>query len=305
MALVLALTLAYGLFYYGNAMFFDARHLFPAAAFVWLLVGRATSLAKSPVVRGVSIVCALAVAVAGVWQPWKTRVAGAADFQSTRSDLRRTFAEHAIAAGILKTHDLTSFASAFDPWARDTQRLVALDDGAGLVELRRARPDLPVLISLPNDDVGRMYLAAPAPGVGVELERSWPVFVRPHGLATKQQPQKGASGGTVLWLWHATVGASVDLAFETSTSGRYALRVDSWAGPDEGDYTLELDGEPLAELHGYARGRRALRGTPTTRTLEAGRHVLVARCTGQSDASSGYDARLDALLGDPAEASAP
>ncbi len=304
-ALVLALTLAYGLFYYGNAMFFDARHLFPAAAFVWLLVARATSLAKSPVARGVGVVCALSVAVAGVWLPWKTRVAGAADFQSTRSDLRRTFAQHDVAAGILKTHDLTSFASAFDPWAHDTQRLVALDDGAGLVELRRARPDLPVLISLPGDGVGRMYLTAPSPGVGVELERSWPVFVRPHGLGTKQQPQEGASGGTVLWLSHATVGASVDVAFETSTPGRYALRVDAWAGPDEGDYALELDGEPLAALHGYARGRRALRGTPTTRTLGAGRHVLVARCTGQSDASSGYDARLDALVGDPAEAVTP
>jgi hypothetical protein len=301
-AFVLALTLAYGLFYYGNAMFFDARHLFPAAAFVWLLVARATSLAKSPVVRGVGVVCALAVAVAGVWSPWKTRVAGAADFQSTRSDLRRSFAKHDVAAGILKTHDLTSFASAFDPWARDTQRLIALDDGAGLVELRRAHPELPVLISLPNDDVGRMYLAAPAPGVSVELERSWPVFVRPHGLGTRQQSQEGASGGTVLWLSHASVGASVDIAFETSTPGIYALRVDSWAGPDEGDYALELDGAPLLELHGYARGRRALRGAPTTRTLDAGLHVLVARCTGQSDASTGYDARLDALVGEPAPA---
>jgi hypothetical protein len=98
------------------------------------------------------------------------------------------------------------------------------------------------------------------------------------------------------------VGASVDIAFETSTPGIYALRVDSWAGPDEGDYALELDGAPLLELHGYARGRRALRGAPTTRTLDAGLHVLVARCTGQSDASTGYDARLDALVGEPAPA---
>ena len=36
-AFVFALTLAYGLFYYGTAMFFGARHLFPAAPFLWLL----------------------------------------------------------------------------------------------------------------------------------------------------------------------------------------------------------------------------------------------------------------------------
>lgn len=298
-AFVLALTLAYGLFYYGNAMFFDARHLFPTAAFVWLLVARASALARSQVVRGAGVVCALAVVVAGVRLPWTTRVAGAADFQSTRSDLRRTFARHDIAAGILKTRDLTSFASAFDPWARDDRRLVALDDSAGLVELRRAHPELPMYISLPGDDVGRMYLPAPGPGVDVELERSWPVFVRPHALGTKQQPQDGASGGTVLWLSHAIVGASVDMAFETSTPGTYAVRVDSWAGPDEGDYSLELDGQPLVELHGYARGRRVLRGRPAIRALDAGRHVLVARCTGRADASTDYDARLDALVGEP------
>ena len=260
-ALVLALTLAYGLFYYGNAMFFDARHLFPAAAFVWLLVARATSLAKSPVVRGVAVVCALAVAVAGAWQPWKTRVAGAADFQSTRSDLRRTFAKHDVAAGILKTHDLTSFASAFESLGAGhaANRSAGRRGGTGRAQARAPGPARAHLAA--GDDVGRMYLAAPAPGVGVELERSWPVFVRPHGLGTKQQPQEGASGGTVLCSRTRLAGASVEIAFETSVPGRYALRVDSWAGPDEGDYALELDGEPLAELHGYARGRRALRGT--------------------------------------------
>ncbi len=300
-AFVLALTLAYGLFYYGNAMFFDARHLFPAAAFVWLLVARAPALARSAAARGVGIVSVLTVAVAAVLHPFSKRIHDAADFQSSRSDLRRTLDRQHIATGILKTHDLTSFASAFDPWAQgQAPRILAMDDGAGLLELRRQHPDLPVFISLPGDEVGRMYLPSPVPGVHVELERSWPVWVRPHGLGTRQQPQEGASGGSVLLLSHAGPGASVELVFETSLAGRYALRVDAWAGPDEGDYSLELDGEPLTLVRGYADARRAVRGAAVVKALDARRHVLAARCTGRDDASTGYDTRLDALVGEPA-----
>ena len=40
-ALVVGFTLFYGLFYYGNSQFFGARHLFPIAPFLWLLVARA------------------------------------------------------------------------------------------------------------------------------------------------------------------------------------------------------------------------------------------------------------------------
>jgi hypothetical protein len=304
-AFVLALTLAYGLFYYGNALFFDARHLFPAAGFVWLLVARAPALARSAVVRGAGIVCVLVVSVVAVRLPWAKRVHDAADFQASRSDLRRTAERQHLGAGILKTHDLTSFASAFDPWGRSDQPIIAMDDGAGLLELRRLHPDLPVFISLPGDEVGRMYLPRPAPGVSVELERSWPVWVLPHGLGTRQQSQEGASGGTVLLLSHASPGASVELAFETALAGHYALRVDAWAGPDEGDYALLLDGEPLTEVRGYAEARRALRGAVVTRTLDARRHVLTARCTGRANESTGYDARLDALVGEPSSVSSP
>jgi hypothetical protein len=305
-AFVVGLTLAYGLFYYGNAQFFDARHLFPVAAFVWLLAARAPSLAKSAAVQGAGIVCVLSVSGVAARLPWMKRTEDAAGFQAQRSDLRRTLERHDIATGILKTHDLTSFASAYDPWAHEgddglePNRIVAFDDNAGLLELRRNHPDLPVFISLPGDEVGRMYLPRPAPGVNVELERSWPVLVRPHGLGTKQQAQDGASGGTVLLLSHASQGASVEMAFETSLAGTYAVRVDAWAGPEEGDYALELDGEPLVDVHGYAEQRTALHGLPTTRRLDASRHVLIARCTGRQDESSGYDARLDALVGEPA-----
>jgi hypothetical protein len=297
---VLALTVAYGLFYYGNAMFFDARHLFPAATFAWLLVARGATLAQNAAVRGAGIVGVMAIALGAGFRPWATRTSGAAEFQATRSDLGRTFRAQGIATGILKTRDLTSFAAAFDPWSADGSRIVALDDNAGLLELRRAHPQLPVFLSLPGDAVGRLYVAAPPPGVAVELERSWPVFIRPNGLAARQLTQDGASGGSVLLLSHATPGARVEVAFETSMAATYAVRVDAAAGPDEGDYTLELDGHPLPDLHGYAAVRGWVRGEPAKMPVPAARHVLVVRCLGRDPQSAGYDGRLDALIGDVA-----
>jgi hypothetical protein len=89
--------------------------------------------------------------------------------------------------------------------------------------------------------------------------------------------------------------------FEVAVPGDYELHVDAYAGPEGGDYALELDGAPLPDLAGYAPVVTPLHGEPTHRTLDAGRHVLVARCTGRHPASQGYDARLDALVGAPAE----
>ena len=118
-------------------------------------------------------------------------------------------------------------------------------------------------------------------------------------LGSRQVTQEGASGGTVLLLSHASVGASVDIAFETALTGTYALRLDAWLGPDAGDYSLALDGQPLLELRGYAPSRRLVHRPGSARMLEAGRHVLVATCVGQSEISTGSDARLDALVGEP------
>ena len=312
-AFVLALTLAYGLFYYGNALFFGARHLFPEAPFFWLLVARGALLAPhrargwldAPHARGAGAVAVLAVASVSARAPWKERLAGAADFQSPRSDLRRTMASHALGRAILKTRDYTSFLAAFDPWADGDARFFALEDGSGLLELRRAHPDLPLFLSLANDDVGRLYVARPAPGVLVELERAWPTFVRPEGVSTKQAPQEGASGGQVLLVSHAGPGGSVTIPFDVSVAGTYALRVDGTAGPEGGDYDLSLDGEPLAAWHGYAPQARPAHTDPSVRTIASGRHVLWARCAGRDPASHGYEARLDALIGQPAEANAP
>lgn len=298
LAFVLALTLAYALFYYGNALFFDARHLFPLGPFVWLLVARAATVTRAARARGAAVAAMLAASVWCVRAPWSQRSTMAALFQAVRSDLRHAMKKAHVDRGIVRTGDLTSFLAAFDPVVDDDSRLPALDDGSGLVELRRAHPGLPEWISLANDQLGKMYVGPPAPGVLVELERSWPTFVRPQGLGSKQEPQYGASGGLVLLLSHATPGASVAIPFETAVAGTYALRVDGFSGPDEGDYTLDLDGAPLPPWAGYAPSVTHVQGAGVTRDLPAGRHVLVARCVGRDAASSGYDARLDALVGE-------
>ncbi|HEY8087751.1 MAG TPA: hypothetical protein VIF09_07900, partial [Polyangiaceae bacterium] len=305
---VLALSLAYGLFYYGNALFFGARHLYPAAPFLWWLVARGALRLPGRAVagrldrahtRGLGLAVVVVVAAVATRGPWRERLSGAAEYQSTRSDLGKTLAEHHIDRGILKTHDYTAFAAEFDPWSAPEDRIVALDDGSGLLELRRAHPELPVLLSLPGNGVGKLYPAPPPPGVLVELERAWPAFVRPGGLASRQLAQAGASGGFVLLLSHASPGALIRIPFEVSVAGTYALRVDGVASPTDGDYDLALDGSALGAWHGYAEGAHLVKGAPTVRTVSSGRHVLTATCTGKEPGSTDYDAHLDAIVGSP------
>jgi hypothetical protein len=116
----------------------------------------------------------------------------------------------------------------------------------------------------------------------VELERAWPTFVRPAGLAPSC----------------AAPGAQVAVPFDVAVSGDYAVRVHGFAGPEGGDYDLVLDGEPLARWSGYAPAAAPSRTGGVRRALASGRHVLVARCAGRDPGSAGYDARLDAVVGE-------
>jgi hypothetical protein len=305
-AYLLALTLSYGLFYFGNSEFFGARHLFPAAPFVWLLVARGAvgiphrtrGWLDAEHARGAGLGVLLGVAGTCAHAPWVTRGAEAASRQESRSDLRRTLAMRGIDRGILKSRDGTAVAAALDPWADGDRRLFVLEDGSGLAELRRAHPDLPVYLSLPRDDIGTLYTRRPTPGVLVEFEREWPTLVRPSGLSTIPARREGASGGGVLLLAHAGPGAELTLPFEVAVAGDYSVRVDGIAGPGDGDYALALDGEALADWRGYAPEATRTQGGSAARTLTSGRHVLVARCIGRDAASRGYDAELDAFVGD-------
>jgi hypothetical protein len=308
-AFVLALTLTYGLFYYGNGALYGARHLFPAAPFVWLaaargarwLVPRRTGgWLDAAHARGAGVVILLGVATVCARGPWATRGAAAEQFQASRSDLRRALAARGTRRGILKTRDQTSVAAAVDPWKDGDERLFVLDDGSGVVELRRAHPALPFMLSLAHEEIGTLYVRPPAPGVFMELESAWPSFQRPAGLRASRVFRDGASGRAVLFLTHARPGAEVAIPFEVAVSGDYALRVDGFAGPDQGDYALVLDGESLPDWRGYAPEPASVRGEVVKRTLTATRHTLVARCLGRDDRSRGYDATFDALVGEPA-----
>jgi hypothetical protein len=305
-AFVLVLTLAYGLFYYGNGALYGARHLFPAAPAVWLLAARAA--AGLPQHRSgrllppaAALFALLATAAVAARAPWMRRGRDAASYQSTRSDLRRTLARHAIERAILKSRDAATVAAALDPWADGDDRLFVLDDGSGLVELRRAHPDLPVLLSLPGDEMGTLYAGAPPPDALVELERAWPSFLRPSGAGARRVGRDGASGGAVLLVSHAAPGAEVSIDLALARAGRAGVRVAAFAGPGGGDWSLALDGARLPDLRGYAPQAELRRGEPVTMDLAAGPHTLVARCLGRDPASTGYDAELDALIGEQAD----
>jgi hypothetical protein len=303
---LLALTLAYGLFYYGNAAIFGARHLFPAAPFVWLLTARASlsiphrarGWLDKEHARGACIGVLLAVVVFCARGPWRQHGAAAIEDQTNRSDLRRSLERRGVSRGILKSLDQTAVAAAFDSWLDGDERHFVVDDRSALVELRRAHPQLPFMLSLPHDEIGTLYARPAPPGVLVELERTWPTFVRPSGLGVSRFAQDGASGGSVLRLAHAHPGAEVAIPFEVAISGDYLVRVDGMAGPAQGDYSLVLDGLLLADWHGYQPRSTAQRGSVSPRQLDAGRHTLVARCAGRDERSDGYDALLDTLIGE-------
>lgn len=308
-AFLLALTLAYSLFYYGNAPMYGARHLFGAAPFVWLLVARgaarlphrARGWLDGAHVRGASVAVLLIVASVSARGPWSKRGSDAAQYQANRSDLRGALALHGVDRGIVESRDQSAVAVAFDPWVDADDRLFVLQDNSGLLELRRAHPRLPLFLSLPGGSTVAASAARPPPGVLVELERTWPSFVRPMGLAATPSSRDGASGKSVLLLSHAQPGARATMPFEVAVPGDYLVRVDGIAGPDQGNYALTLDGAPLSDWHGYSGEPGPARGEASRRTLTAERHELVARCLGRDDASQGYDAQLDALVGEVAQ----
>jgi hypothetical protein len=311
-AVLLAFTLAYGLFYYpGSQPSFGARHLFPAYPFAWLAVARAAvglpGLARggSPGAHrpaaGAAIV--LAVAAAGARDFWQGRGREIAAKQATRSDLRRSLASRGLARALLRSNDEAEVAAAADPWADGSDRLFVLDDHAGLLEVRRAHPELPLFLAFPGDAVAVLHVQPPPPGVKVELERSWPAFLRPRALGASRELLEGSSGGAVLAIAHATAGASLQIAFGVAQAGDYRLHVEGFAGPTGGDYALLLDGGALPDWRGYAPWLVPVRGASVARSLAAGRHLLTATCTGRDARSSGYDARLDALVAEAATAS--
>jgi len=295
---VLAFTLAYGLFYYGNAPVYGARHLFAIAPLFWLLVARAVSEPLHPALGhslAVATVAAASFAAAPRWLAGGTRLKATV---SKRIDVRGIIERAGITRGIVVTGDEMSYIAAFDPYRDHKDRIVVRFDGSGLKDLRRAYPDLPVTSVLEGDTFQTTQLAAPPPGLLVELERAWPTFLRPNGVAAKSLYAKEASGERVLFFLVAEKGGTMSLPFTSPRAGRFALRVDGLVAPDYGSYSIKVDDRALPDWDGYAPSVAHKQGTPSEPLeLSAGPHTITFTCTGKRAESKGTLAGFDALVG--------
>jgi hypothetical protein len=290
-------ALAYGLFYYGNAAGFGARHLFPVAPLLLLLVARAAE--RLP---GAAIAVALTVLVSAVPR-WIAGTETVRRAQSGRVDLRSVIARGEFERGMFVTGDEMSFISAFDPYRDGDARVLVRFDGSGLKDLRRLRPDLTVHSVLEGDQIQTSKLPAPPPGLLVELERAWPSFIRREGdvgykvVRSQQCCQLDASGERLLFVFHGTLGASLKIPFFVPKSGSFALRVDTVSGADHGIWSTAIDGAPLSTIDGYGDKPALKKGEEQLRTLSAGDHVLTLTCVGKNPASKGLSMSFDALIG--------
>lgn len=313
-AWVVLLTVAYGLFYYGNAPIFGARHLFPIAPALWLLVGRAvdaSARAFEDETRGARARAAVAVAVvagvtAAMLSRWMYGLSAVGRAQHARVDVRSAIDAHGIDRGLVVTGDELSWIAAFDPARDGPERIVVRFDRSRLEDVRRTHPDLPVHAIVDGDADQSQQMPPPKPGLLVELERAWPSFVRPDGVGTKVINAKSgfgvdASGEQALFVFAAHPGASFSIPFTVPRAGRYSLRLDGMQAPDYGTWRVTLDGVELATWDGFAPEVGAKQGEPSApRELAAGAHVLRFESTGRNAASTGHLGAFDALVGVPA-----
>ena len=312
-AFPLLMTLAYGLFYYGNAPGFGARHLFPAAPFMYVLVARA--LTATPRFarlgyerfRSRSAALAFVMLVVSLVQAdrWRRTMHEVRASQAYRGDLRERLDRARITRGIIATPDTYGYIAALDPAADAPSRHLVVDDRSGLVELRRANPTLPAYFAGPLAIEGR-DLPPVAPGLLVEMESAWPSFQRVSKLGARRlnvlrELNLPASGGEGLVIFVAEPGATLTVPFDVIEGGRMTLRMDGFATPNSGDWSIAIDGEPMPVWHGFAPRSEPRRGVPSEpRVLAKGRHELIATCLGKPNESRGVLAAFEALIGEPA-----
>lgn len=310
-AMILTIVVGYGLFYFGNVQWYGGRHVLPAAPFFWVLVGQALADFEVPAAAisrkaraQLALCCAALVTMLLAGQrAWTSNTREIEARQSSRSDVRRSLVKHNIERGIFRSSDVPALVAALDPDRDDARIHLVADDKSGLLDVRRTYPDLPLILSLERDEIGTaLGLAPPKPGLLVELERAWPTFVRPEGLAasphdTKMVPQGTVSGGRALFLAHASPGASLRVPFDVAREGDYVVRLDGLAGPSNGNYAIALDATPLPRYEGFAPTVEPRRGAEARVHLTAGRHTLTFRCEDKHEAATSYDAVFDALVG--------
>jgi hypothetical protein len=311
------LSLAYLLFYYGNAPVYGARHLFPLTPVVLILVARmlprlpripwlarhpAGRLGQEHVVGGVLLALLAIVSLAQIerWRRARWQVKG---HQAARADVHQLAGS--VRDSIVLVDDTFSFIGAIDPWRDRGVRRVAPNDRAGVIELRRQHPGWPVLLATPKGLIPIPDLPPVTPGLHLELELAWPSRIWPSGLASRRVDSLGAlkvpsSGNEALGIHQGGEGGELTIMFDTVESSRQRLRLDGIAGPLMGRYEVSVDGQTLPPWDGYApRYERRTGELSEPIELPSGRHRLRFRCVGRAPESKGALAIFDTLRGEP------
>jgi len=313
------LTLAYAGFYYGNGTIHGARHVFPAAPVLAVLMAQSlTHLAGllrdrgrtrlADALPGAALLGYVALGALAFPPLWHEGLHQTRRIQGRRLPLRRMMADQGIDRGIVIIADIFSHLEALDPWTDGTDRVVVPDDFSGVRDLRRFRPELPVWLALPTGQLVAIRSSPPGPGLHLEFERAWPSFERPVGCVggithTLECCRIPASGARALTMLNAQEGATFALPFDMAHDGMYRLRLDGIRGPNHGRWSIAVDGRPLEPWEGYAARFTPVRGpwSPPMH-LRAGPHRFTARNVGRAPASTGFVATFDVLVAEPVEA---
>lgn len=301
-------TAAYGLFYYGNAPLFGARHLFPLAPFAYFLVARMTALpwARWPKLapQGAFVLAVVSASFAGQCLRWALIPTLEHELRDRRPWIRPVIERSLNPKGIIIATDLFHAITGYDPWLDRGQRVVVVSDGAGLRELRRAHRDWPVWVHTANDTLARIDLGPVHDDFSVELESMWPAFQWPSGLKASRFDVSRwnagvlASGGQVLLLEHARVGSTLRVSFELAGEARARpISILAVHGPAFGDYRVRFDGREVMTIRGYERTYApTITESPSLDVIARGRHELVFECVGRDPRSSGYGLALDRFM---------
>ncbi len=303
---VVALTLAYGLFYYGNAPLFGARHLFPAAPFVFYLVARMGALPSSRwpklAPHGAFALALFTACAAGQGVRWLLVPTMEPELRERLPWIRPVIERAANPQGIILASDLFHAITGFDPWLDRGARVVAVSDDAGSRELRRAHPSWPVFVPNARNTLELLRLGPVRDDLSVELESMWPAFQWPSGLKASRYesrrlaPTLIASGGRVLLVEHARPGSRLRVTFDVAGEARGPVAILGIRGPDFGDYSVALDGRPLLTIRGYAPSLSTMITESQPTPVSRGTHELVFECVGRDERSRGYGAALDAFV---------
>lgn len=310
------LTVAYGLFYYGNGIVHGARHVFPALPFVAALLaravgeaGRAASLRRWTVERWQGALALGYLAFGGVMLPtiWREGLSKVHRVQDPRIPIRRVMAREHITRGVVLIPDVHSYLEALDPWTDGRERVLVYSDNAGEADLRRYHPELPVFMVVDERRVLRVGSSAPGPGLRFEMERAWPSLQRPIGLSagiihTLECCLIPTSGMRGLRVFAVERGGRLGVPFDLAHAGRYRFRMRGVLGPDQGRFLLLVDTRPLRVWDGYAPHAAPSMGEwSEPMDMTTGRHWLVARALSRNPASRADDVIFDLFEAEPAE----